>query len=177
MPIEKDKVLEGLQWRVDELDKVTDTQNLDIWFDVTLNFISSVYGKKTPIWNNLYSKKVFFTNLGSMKKSAKDILEGLMKEIGIIGVPQPQTIPANTQSQVVNVSQTVDVNIVIKQAIQQLPPELLEKVKSIIESNKGQPRESVFDKIYRAVEALGIGVGSSCIATMLMGYYWPNVGY
>jgi len=83
---------------------------------------------------------------------------------------EKQTFALGNVQNVINVhqqqQQSMDINIVIEEAISKLSPEVIEQIRKIIK--EGKEGKETKEKIMNVLETLGIGVISSSLSSLLM---------
>lgn len=196
MTITPEKAKEAIEQQIDKLTNIDSDDEFGTWKSSVLNIIERLFGKESQKYHSIH-----VINLGTVtafgpssckstlyngwKKSAKTILEGILEEIDALGYQCPTNTTVPSASNLINVNvnqhqhqnqhQTIDFKLIIKQALQKLPSDLIKQVEDMIteSKSKNEDRESVFDKVCKAATSFGCDVAASSIATILMGYYWP----
>ena len=186
MTITDKQAIKAIENRISELKHVKSGEDYSKWESITLTFLSRIYGRTSIQLNKLdginrhyYVHGVDHSHYIKDTEKACNYLNGLLQEIRILGCPSctdaPPTLPNDKHPPInVNVSQnqqqTVNLELVIEQALQELPEEILEQIREIVK--QGGTKETVLQKVIKVLGSLEIGVASSCLATILMNYYW-----
>ena len=190
MNVTKEQAIEAINDCINKLESVNSSDNYSVWERNTLVFLARIYGQKSFQFQTLDQINYYGIICSGVdysrdyighKAQAKQILEGLLSEIEIFGIPPHTENSSNVQNQV-NVHQqqqqhqrqSQSIERAIEQAVQELPEELIERIQQIVK--EGGPRTTMTQRIFEDLKNLEIGTAASVLSTILTNFYLGTMG-
>ena len=183
MSVSQEQAIKAITCQINEIEQIESNEDYSSWEKNTLLFLSRIYGRESFQFKELdridfksisFGGTDYSQDFVEHSMNASLFLKGLLQELNIFGLPDQTGKIRNIQNQV-NIhqqqeqSQTLNLELVIKQALEELPTEMIEQIRQIIK--EGGSKETILKKIGNKLSELGTGVLSSSLATILMNYW------
>mgnify|MGYP003115949285 FL=1 len=168
-------VLEALEELKIEAQNINRSHNLTDWKNKAVNLIIRVYGQNSRPEKQIIDLKYNSymgggDNISTRKEQAKNLIDGIIKEINRFGLPEKMTDENSQMS--INITQSqnqrtkISLNLLIESIQDELTGKQLKEVQEIIESKDFKHPEKK-KKIVEKLKEFGTNVASNILASIL----------
>ncbi|MFA7658314.1 MAG: hypothetical protein WCY19_02660 [Candidatus Gastranaerophilaceae bacterium] len=158
--IRKENICKLLKIQIEKLKASTDKNDFDNIFDDIFRNLKNIYGEN--------SQEVADVAYSENKGKLINILEGIIQQIELIGLPEPAIAEDKSINFTnnTNVHQTQNININLSTIInKEIPQGRIDDIKEILNSKENE--KTKFQKVAEVIRTCGIEVTSSTLAKII----------